>query len=185
MQAFHSDRGFKDRFLRGMIEHRDSDRLQQGTYGELQDGLWRGCTIACQLLTKDLSEVGEPARVKGNARREIAEYLDIPYELAVFQDLVFEGLPPENAQQWAIDFLTAIRCGADLTNVWAALVDWMFGGLRNKDVTPLPNTQYFRAYMVGSLLRDYETQRAIRHNEDSYQVYANLAKRALELVMAA
>lgn len=181
MEAFHGDSEFRERFIQGMVAHREEDRLRQGTYGELQEGLWRGCTIACQLLTKDLLEVGRATRTRGNARNEIAGYLDIPHELAVFQDVVFENLPAEEAQQWSIDFLCAIRCGADLSQVWPVLVHWMFGGLRS---APPDSSVNFRAYNVGALIKDYEKRRTLRNDESIHQIYSGLAKKALELVAA-
>jgi hypothetical protein len=184
MEAFHGNPAFRDKFIEGMEAHQKEDRLRQGSYGDLcEDGLWRGCTIACQLLTKDLLETGRSNRVKGNARGEIAEYLNIPYELTIFQDIVFENLDPRDAQQWSIDFLKAIRCGADLSAVWPRLVHWMFGGLRTtEDVQS--KSPYFRAYNVSVMVKDYEKRRVLRYGEELPTIYEALAKKAIELVGA-
>lgn len=105
--AFHGKREIKDKYLARVRAHRKADQLVQGVYWEQGKGCGVGCTIHSDLHAK------------------YERLLGIPEELALMEDVIFERLPLEEAVNWPVQFLAAIRVGADLTEVPAQLGYWL------------------------------------------------------------
>lgn len=147
MQAYNNDENFRARFISELERHREEDRFTQGTYGEAIDGLWRGCAVACSLRTLDIIDGESPASMLHkdfydgevwNARlrpshKELSRRLCIPIHMAYAEDKVFELLPRDHAMEWPLRFGNAIKCGADLSNVWTEFVKWAIDAYGNKD----------------------------------------------------
>lgn len=105
--AFHGKREIKDKYLARVRAHKKADQLVQGVYWERGKGCGVGCTIHSD----------------NHAKYE--RLLGIPEQLARMEDSIFERLPLEEAVKWPVQFLAAIRVGADLTEVPAQMGYWL------------------------------------------------------------
>jgi hypothetical protein len=99
MKAFHGDPAIKEKYLARLKAHHEADEIIQGTGWE--NG--RGCAVGCTL--NNYSPVTYETE------------LGLPEWLAGLEDRIFEGLPPVMAKQFAVDFLNAVRVGADVSEV--------------------------------------------------------------------
>jgi hypothetical protein len=99
MKAFHGDPAIKAKYLSRLKAHHVADEIIQG---QGWDGS-HGCAVGCT-LNKYAHEVYETE-------------LGLPQWLAHLEDRIFEGLPPKEAQQFAVDFLEAIPVGANVEEV--------------------------------------------------------------------
>lgn len=114
MLSFHGDPAIKEKYLARVAAHRAADSLVQG----LPWSGTKGCAIGCTLEAYD------------HSRYPIE--LGVPMELARLEDSIFEGLKPEEAQQWPERFLSAIEVGRDLSMVWPKFAVWMLRDLEAK-----------------------------------------------------
>ena len=101
MQAFHGDPAIKAKYVNRLMQHRVAERLIQGTGWDLKRG--KGCAVGCTLENYD------------HDRYPLE--LGLPVWLARYEDLLFESLPKEQAEQFAIDLLNVIPVGADVRQV--------------------------------------------------------------------
>jgi len=112
MLSFHNDKAVKAKYLNRVRRHAKADRLVQGE-------TWingKGCAIGCTLEAYD------------HALYPIE--LGIPPILARLEDRIFEGLAPAEAQKWPAQFLSAIRVGRDLSEVWPKFAIWLLRDVR-------------------------------------------------------
>ena len=99
MKAFHGDPAVKEKYLARLRAHHAADEIIQGVgYNGSH-----GCAVGCTLNKHD--------------HRAYENELGLPQWLARLEDRIFEGLPPKDAQQFAIDFLEAVPVGADVSKV--------------------------------------------------------------------
>ena len=99
MKAFHGDEAVKHKYLARLKAHHAADEIIQGTGWE--NG--HGCAVGCTLDQYNHSAYEDE--------------LGLPKWLAHLEDRIFEGLPPVDAQRFAVDFLEAVPVGADVENV--------------------------------------------------------------------
>jgi hypothetical protein len=107
MKSFHNDPKIKEKYLARVKRHREADNLIRGI--GWFDG--RGCAVGCTLESYD------------HSRYEVE--LGIPEWLARAEDVLFEGIPKEDAMEWPERFLKAIPIGVDLEQVKAPFLIFM------------------------------------------------------------
>ena len=99
MKAFHNDEALKQKYLDRIETHRIADELIKG---KGWDG-GKGCAIGCTFENYD--------------HFLMEKEWDVPQMLAQFEDVIFEGLPNEESQEWPERFTSAIKVGSDLSKV--------------------------------------------------------------------
>lgn len=136
--AYHGDESLKARFLEQLALHQKEDRLRQGDYGNLRAVYpvagsvlrWKGCAVACSIRSLFLARgleltVDELDNISNGYRSHslLADKLGIPRELALLEDIIFEGfdIDDEAHLEWPMRFASAMRVGADLGKVWPTL----------------------------------------------------------------
>lgn len=107
MKSFHNDPKIKETYLRRVVAHRKADEIIKGTYWDNGKGYAVGCTI------------------HSNDHLKYEKELGIPMLLAGLEDGIFESLPNERAKMWPEEFLTAIKVGSDLSEVWPKFAVWL------------------------------------------------------------
>ena len=93
MLSFRNDIKVKNKYLKRLKEHRIADEIVKGYYWE--NG--KGCAVGCT--------------VHSNNHRAYEYQLGIPEWLARLEDVIFEGLPNEEAKLWPELFLKSIPVG--------------------------------------------------------------------------
>lgn len=120
--AFHGKPELKQLLLEEIQKHRELDQIVQGTYGDEEDGKWRGCAVGCAIhslnvrLKKDWDTSDHSLYEKE---------LGIPERIARLEDSIFEGLTEELAKDFPLRFMEAIPVGADLSRVIAKFSAWL------------------------------------------------------------
>ena len=107
MEAFHNNPSIKEKYLNRVQEHYQADQIIKGEYWQNGKGCAVGCTVHSNIHNKYESELG------------------IPENIAHLQDTIFENLPNELAKEFPIQFLSAIKVGADLKNVSNLFTIWV------------------------------------------------------------
>ena len=107
MLAYHGNAKEKSAILKQLRAHAKADEIRQGFYWE--EG--KGCAVGCTLHGSDHAEY-EPR-------------FGIPEVLARLEDRIFEGLPNVEAKKWPIAFMSAIKSGADLSDIWPQFAIWL------------------------------------------------------------
>lgn len=97
--SFHSDPKIKAKYLKRVREHELNDEIVKGVYWE--NG--KGCALGCSVHSAD------------HKAYEIE--LGLPEWLAHLEDVLFEGLPNEEAKKFPAAFLEAIPVGVNLDPV--------------------------------------------------------------------
>jgi hypothetical protein len=105
--AYHNDPAEKAAILAQLQAHRDADELVKGKYW--QNG--KGCAVGCT--------------IHGSDHMLYESLFGIPVMLARLEDRIFEGLPNDRAKEWPIQFMSAIRPGADLSLVGWKFLHWL------------------------------------------------------------
>lgn len=100
MKAFYNDPAIKQLYLDRVTAHEKADEIIKGAHWQNGKGCAVGCTIHSGLHLSYETELG------------------IPEVLAQLEDYFFEGLSNEEAKTWPRRFLSAIKVGADLSQVW-------------------------------------------------------------------
>lgn len=106
--VFFGDRLLRERIIAQVQADREAGRLVQDSL------IWSGefgSASGCTLRSEDFLEY--------------ESNLAIPAVIGRLQEVLFQRLQPEVAQHWPERFLTAIRPGADLSNIWNAFVVWL------------------------------------------------------------
>ena len=102
MITFHGNPEIKAKYVARLKEHQRLDEIvQKETFSK--NGKTRGCAVGCTLDKYD--------------HKSYEVELGVPEGLAYLEDSIFEGLTPEKAPQFAVDFLEAIPIGVDLTPI--------------------------------------------------------------------
>ena len=107
MEAFHNDPIIKEKYITRLNEHYQADEIIQGQYWE--NG--KGCAVGCTIHSSN--------------HEEYESKLGIPENIAYLQDSIFESLPNNLAKEFPIEFLSAIKVGADLKNVSKLFMIWV------------------------------------------------------------
>jgi len=105
--AYHNDKKIRTKYLSRVKLHYKMDEIISGTYWENGKGCAVGCTI------------------HGNEHARYETELGIPQTLARLEDRIFEGLANKDSKEWPIEFLAAIKVGADLSDVWNQFAIWL------------------------------------------------------------
>lgn len=108
MQAYLGDEALKAKTIAAMEDDIKAERLVQGKYWDERNN---GCFVGCV--------------IRGNSHIKFEIQLGIPRLLAILSDRIFEGLTYENAKQFSVDFLQAIKSGSDLSSVWPKFAVFM------------------------------------------------------------
>ena len=123
MLTFHDDKNLKERFVKELELHERQDRILQGTYGEIVEGEWKGCAVACSIR----SLAPDDDQVFYNDHSLYESLLGVPQELAYLEDALFERLPVGDAKGWPKRFGEAIPVGVDLSDVARLFKVWLMG----------------------------------------------------------
>jgi len=107
MLAYHSSPAVKRKILTQLRAHAKADQLVKGQYWENGKGCAVGCTV----------HSGEHAKYE--------PLFGIPRVLARLEDRIFEGLPNKDAQRWPVQFMSAIKPGAYLSDIWPQFAIWL------------------------------------------------------------
>ena len=107
MKAFHNDPLIKEYYFTRLNEHYQADEIIKGKYWENGKGCAVGCTVHSSNHNKYELELG------------------IPKSIAHLQDTIFENLPNKLAKEFPIQFLSAIKVGADLKKVNNLFTIWV------------------------------------------------------------
>jgi hypothetical protein len=107
MKAYHNDPQIKTSILAVLAAHRAADEIVKGQYW--QNG--KGCAVGCT--------------IKSDNHIEYEADFGIPVMLAYLEDTIFEGLPNADAKLWPERFMSAIKPGADLSNVGWKFLHWL------------------------------------------------------------
>lgn len=108
MLSFHNDEQLKEQYVNKMLLHAKADEIRQGFYWE--NG--KGCATGC-LMENPRPHSLYPIKI------------GVPESIAYLEDKIFEGLPNEDAKQFAVDFVKAIPVGADLSKVEYRFKLWL------------------------------------------------------------
>ena len=112
MKAFNGDPALKAALIAKATQHRLADAYRQGSYGWMESGLFKGCSLGCTI--HDINQIKDLSG-KTNDHAFLAQQLGIPEFITALQDKIFEGLAPDLAHHWTERLLTAIPVEADLT----------------------------------------------------------------------
>lgn len=123
MEAYLNDKNLKGKFINEIKKHMAADAIIKGSYGEEEDGGWRGCAVGCSL--KSLNTINKKDD-STEAHNRYESELGIPEELAWLEDRIFEGLPIEDAKKWPLQFAMAIEEGRDLSKIATQFKLWLF-----------------------------------------------------------
>ena len=114
LRAFHNQKTVQDKYVGRVRAHAIADEIAQGAYvSEDDNGKPKYCAVGCALE--------DP---KGNHAAYETE-MGIPRILARLEDRIFERLPAKEAKLFPMQFMTAIKLGADLNGVWSKFTQWM------------------------------------------------------------
>lgn len=123
MRAFVNTEVSRDELIASLKAHRAADRIVQGVYWQ-GNGEGRGCAVGCSI------HAFRPGEERSH---ELYETLfGVPQSVAQIQDVIFEGLPEDEAPDWPLRVVRAIRPGADLSRIIPALLYRI--GERGRDV---------------------------------------------------
>ena len=126
--AWHGDPALKDEVLTRLREHRAADAIIQGLYQQYDPGLavqYRGCAIGCTLPLQETNPVPGRHEVAGPGagwHAEVERLYGIPRPVAHLIDRIFEGLPTDEAGDFAVAVIEAVPVGADLSMVSSRLM---------------------------------------------------------------
>jgi hypothetical protein len=113
MLSYHNNPEVKAELISRMQTHVELDELVQGATGD--NG--KGCTVWCALNNGKLK--------LGYNHKAFEDVLGLPEWLAKLQDQIFEGLIPEEAKVFSLEWPKAIPVGVDLTIVKYQFLKWV------------------------------------------------------------
>ena len=137
--AYKNDPKLRADFIAEMAWHQEQDKIKQGTYGEGDNGNFRGCAIGCSIHSLSRFR-GE--RLETSRHSVLEDYLDIPAGLAHLFDGVFEWLPLPLAKKFPLRFASAIPCGADLKMVVPKFLYWVLTDIPQPADEPAELTEF-------------------------------------------
>jgi hypothetical protein len=126
-KSYNDNQKLKAQVVEAIIADKKNERIIKGKYWNEKEQ--KGCNIGCGEHAV-CHILGEKFQDKQHAY--LAEKLSVPEAIFYLGDTIFEGLPQEEANQFVVDFYSAIPVGKDLTNVVidmkiAILTDAVFG----------------------------------------------------------
>jgi hypothetical protein len=122
MQAYNNNPTFREQVLNEIKRHEELDMFQKGIYGETNNNDFKGCAIGCTIHSLNLIN---HTTLGYNSHEHVAKILDVDVELCYLIDRIFEGLPTENAKTFTYRIWSAIRTGADTSDVCRAVKIWI------------------------------------------------------------
>lgn len=161
MIAFHGDPQIKKEYLARVRAHRRADELVKGRYWENGKGCAVGCTI------------------HGSYHSSYEEELGIPEQIAWLEDVIFEGLPNEDAMAWPERFLESIPVGADLSMVFVKFAHWLLAVEVQPHVENSPGVKAAIDDVASLLQREINGDKPL---PEAYMAEAKAAKAAAESV---
>ncbi|MGL6339486.1 MAG: hypothetical protein ACRC80_10140 [Waterburya sp.] len=103
---------YKQAWVDLLIKDKEQEKLVKGRYYSKDDQ--KGCAVGCsEYALCKLNNI----QFENRKHEAMAEMLSIPVELCHLEDKIFENLPNETANQWVIDFSSALPVGKDMTNI--------------------------------------------------------------------
>ena len=107
--TYHGDPAVKARIVEQAKRHLAADMLVAGTYGNGNDGHFRGCSVGC--FAHEIDPKGS------NYHEIVAEDAGWPAWLVYLSDTLFEGLPPGEREPFHVQLREAVPVGADIEHV--------------------------------------------------------------------
>ena len=107
MLAYHGKAATKTKYLNRLKAHAAADEIIHGTYW---DG-GKGCAVGCT--------------IHGSDHGKYETELGIPRILAKLEDVLFERMGNGHAKEFPLQFLQAIKVGADLSRVGWQFLHWV------------------------------------------------------------
>ena len=111
MTAYKGLPGLKLHYLRKAEFHEWTDAFEKGLYWDQEER--RGCAVGCW------------SHDPYGGHAELSKAMGVPETLLRLADGLFEALPEGEFQKWPRRFANAIAPGADLSGVWAQLLQWL------------------------------------------------------------
>ena len=117
LRGFHGSRVVGNFYRARVAWHAERDQFRRGHYteGELSpEGGFTGCAVGCS--------------IHGSNHQGYESQIGVPMVLARLEDRIFESLAVLDlpaAKAWPVDFMGAIREGADLGMVWPRFALWL------------------------------------------------------------
>ena len=176
MKAFHGDQKIKDKYLARVLAHQKADEIVKGQYWEKG----RCCAVGCTIHSSN--------------HKAYEDELGIPEWLARVEDVLFEGMPLEDAKEWPYKFLDSIKPGLDLEKLKAPFMIYILESILDKfDHDKCPDVKssiddVINLYKNGGSKEDFEiAARAARAAEMGWAAEAatRAAIRAAEMEWAA
>jgi hypothetical protein len=88
--------------------HFAADMLLKGTYGNDEDGEFRGCSVGCHVHHIKAGMTADDIDNLPNKHKIVADYYGYPEWLALLQDTIFEVLPNGESAKWHVQMAEAI-----------------------------------------------------------------------------
>ena len=107
MEAFHNNPLIKEYYFNRLNKHYQADEIVKGIYW--QNG--KGCAVGCT--------------IHSSSHKNYESELGIPENIANLQDRIFEQLPNKLAKEFPLQFLSAIKVGANLSKVSKLFTIWL------------------------------------------------------------
>ncbi len=161
MVAYHGDAQLKEDMLAELAEHRKMDQIVKGTYGEGNNGDWRGCAVGCSIHSLNRKR-GTKYDTGDHAAYEAG--FGIPQALAYLEDGMFENLSDPVYLDWPQRFMGAIRPGEDLSLVVPGFLHWLLIDPDGMRKNALPDglaaidviAELYRRILAGETITDME-----------------------------
>ena len=131
LKAFNSDKKLKADMVAEVLNHQKQDRIIKGQYG-IAGFDFKGCAVGCSIHSYNL-RYGK--NIETNNHSAYQTELGIPESLARLEDYLFETMPNDKAMKWPVEFMKAIKPGANLSMVAPKFIAGTLRDVvKNKDV---------------------------------------------------
>jgi hypothetical protein len=113
-------------------QHRLADEYIKGTYGDIDGGKFKACSIGCAI--NDLNKING-TEINTSSHAELAAALGIPEWITKVADTIFENLPAPLHTEWSERWLAAVaeKQGADFSLVLPRFLLRMLDELPEQD----------------------------------------------------
>jgi hypothetical protein len=164
LEAFFGDKKIKNKYIRRVEQHYKADEIIQGT--GWANG--KGCAVGCILNDYD--------------HESFLVELGLPVKLAYIVDGIFEELDLISAKNFPLEFLSSIKIGADLSEVYTKLLIYI---LENKTSGLLKGlNESSEIYdILKTCLEFLEKTLTINHSDENYIHINNLFKNKYKLTL--
>lgn len=154
--SFHGKQEIKDEYIARVKAHGISDEIVKGQYWE--DG--KGCAVGCT--------------IHGSNHLAYEKELGIPFDLAIYEDKIFESLPNDEAKTFPLEFLEAIPVGVNLEKIGLKLSLWVVAdkkeGILSK-VTRKQDVDFLTK--LSKILNKEITDTATEKDRQQFKAYAS------------